>query len=415
MKSLRTVSTQRLLAMIAGLVVAVGGGTAIAVAASGSGPVPAKKPLAQAVHDALAAKRISGITADVTFTNHLIDASNLQGSDPLLTGASGRIWLSSDHRLRLELQSDIGDAQIVVDNGSFSVYDPGSKTVYRGKLPKGVGAGKTKVAASGRPNKLPTVNEIQTDLAKLTKQINVSGAMPSDVGGQAAYTVRVSPKHDGGLLGAGELAWDAAKGVPLRFAVYAQHQSAPVLELKATDISYGPVASSVFALTPPLGTKVVEVSAAKGLTSEAGKGSRMKAGESGKSGKSHKADVHGVAAVAKHVPFTLVAPSKLVGLPRRSVTLLDWAGHPAALVTYGQNLGGIAVIEQKGGAVAAAPKTSGEHHHGFSLPTVSINGATGTELDTALGTMVRFARGAVAYTIVGSVPAAAADAAARAL
>ncbi|MEA2158448.1 MAG: hypothetical protein QOD66_828 [Solirubrobacteraceae bacterium] len=406
MKFLRTVSTQRLLASIAGLVVAAGAGTAIAVAASGSGPVPAKKPLAKAVHDALTAKSISGISADVTFTNHLIDASNLQGSDPLLTGASGRIWLSSDHRLRLELQSDIGDAQIVVNNGSFSVYDPGSKTVYQGKLPKGVGTGKAKDAAAGKPDKIPTVGEIQTDLAKLTKQINLSGAMPSDVAGQAAYTVRVTPKHAGGLLGAGELAWDAVKGVPLRFAVYAQNQTAPVLELKATNITYGPVPSSVFAITPPLGTKVVKVSTPKGSASATDK----------KSGKTHKhASVRGAAAVAKHVPFTLVAPSKLVGLPRRSVTLLDWAGHPAALVTYGENLGGIAVIEQKGDAQTTTPKASGEHHHGLSLPTVSINGATGTELDTALGTMVRFTRGGVAYTVVGSVPAAAADAAARAL
>jgi len=89
MKFLRTLSTQRLLATIAGLVLAVAGGTAIAVAASGSGPVPAKKPLAQAVHDALAAKSISGISADVTFTNHLIDGASLAGGGtPLLTGAT---------------------------------------------------------------------------------------------------------------------------------------------------------------------------------------------------------------------------------------------------------------------------------------------------------------------------------------
>ena len=46
---------------------------------------------------------------------------------------------------------------------------------------------------------------------------------------------------------------------------------------------------------------------------------------------------------------------------------------------------------------------------------MSINGATGQELDTALGTMVRFTRGGVTYTVLGSVPSAAADAAARAL
>ncbi len=61
----------------------------------------------------------------------------------------------------------------------------------------------------------------------------------------------------------------------------------------------------------------------------------------------------GVAAVARQLPFTLNAPSKLVGLPRRSVSLLDCGGKPAALVTYGQNLGGIAVLEQATGTSSA--------------------------------------------------------------
>ena len=40
---------------------------------------------------------------------------------------------------------------------------------------------------------------------------------------------------------------------------------------------------------------------------------------------------------------------------------------------------------------------------------MSINGVTGQELDTALGTVVRFTRGGVSYIVLGSVPAAAAD------
>ena len=60
--------------------------------------------------------------------------------------------------------------------------------------------------------------------------------------GQPSYTVRIAPKDDGGLLGAAELAWDAARGVPLRAAVYAQGTQDPVLELEATDIAYGPIA-----------------------------------------------------------------------------------------------------------------------------------------------------------------------------
>ena len=46
---------------------------------------------------------------------------------------------------------------------------------------------------------------------------------------------------------------------------------------------------------------------------------------------------------------------------------------------------------------------------------MSINGATGHELDTALGSVVTFTRDGVSYTVLGSVPAAAADLAARAL
>ena len=51
MRFLRTASTGRLLALIGGLVAAIAAGTAIAVAATGNGPVPKAKPLARAVHE----------------------------------------------------------------------------------------------------------------------------------------------------------------------------------------------------------------------------------------------------------------------------------------------------------------------------------------------------------------------------
>lgn len=402
---LRTTSTRRLLGLIAAVIAVIGGGTAIAVAAAGAGPVPPARPLAVAVHNALTAPAPAGITARISFTNNLIPSSNIQGSDPLLSGATGRLWLS-DRGLRLELQSDNGDAQIVVTSGRFWIYDPSANTVYRGALPAGTG----KDSSHSSEHQLPSVATIQADLNKLIGHVNLSGAIPSDVAGQAAYTVRISPKHDGGLLGSAELAWDASRGIPLRVAVYARNNSTPVLELKATDISYGPVPASDFAVSPPNGAKVVTVdtASASGLTSD---------GAHGRKDHGHHAQISGVAAVARHLSFPLVAPNSLVGLPRRTVTLLDWGGSPAALVSYGQNLGGIAVIEQTAASAGkvAAPSASNGDRPGLSLPTVSINGATGQELDTALGTMIRFTRGQVSYTVVGSVPPTAAELAARAL
>ena len=408
MRFLRTTSTRRLLAVMAGLVAAVAATTAIAVAASGPGPVPKPRPLSAAIHNALKAPAVKGISANIQFTNNLIDSSSFQGSDPLLQGASGRLWLSNDHRLRLELQSANGDAQIVVNQRSFFISDPAQHVVYEGTLPAGMMGSSSKQDAS-KSDGIPTIATIQSDLNKLMKHVGVSGAIPSDVAGQAAYTVRISPKHDGGLLGSAEVAWDAARGVPLRVAIYAKDNPTPVLELKATGISYGAIPASDFNVTPPTGSKVVKISTAN-VTSKA-KGAKH----------AHHAEVTGVSAVAAKLPFKLAAPSSLVGLPRQTVKLLDWGGKPAALATYGKGLGGIAVIEQtqskSSSAKSSSAKTgqSSDGQSGFSLPSVSINGATGTELDTALGTVVRFSRGGVAYTVLGSVPAAAADQAARSL
>ncbi|MGZ4312287.1 MAG: hypothetical protein ACXVR1_09315, partial [Solirubrobacteraceae bacterium] len=126
MRFLRTAPTGRLLAILGGLIVAIAAGTAIAVAATSHGPIPRAKPLARAVHDALTAQPVAGITADITFTNGLISADNLPGetADPLLQGTRhGRVWLTNDHRLRIELQGDNGDANLVVNQNSFWVSD----------------------------------------------------------------------------------------------------------------------------------------------------------------------------------------------------------------------------------------------------------------------------------------------------
>ena len=406
MKFLRTASTGRLLATIIGFVVAVAAGTAIAVAATGSGPVPKHQPLANALHQGLTAPPVKGITADISFTNNLIDSSDFTGDnkDPILQGASGRLWLSGDRHLRIELQSDNGDTQVVVNGTSFWVSDPTSNTVYEGTLPAN-GSHKADKAGSADQG-VPSVAKIQSELTRLIQGVNVTGAQPTDVGGQAAYRVQISPKHDGGLLGSAQVAWDALKGVPLEVGIYARGNGTPVIDLKATNISYGSVPASDVSVLPPSGAKVVKVSTA---------GKERKAEKLSKAGKHAKhAKISGVAAVASKVPFTLAAPASLVGLPRHDATLLDMGGKPGALVTYGQNLGGMVVLEQAADAKSAKASTRGGPG-GLSLPTVSINGSTGQELSTALGTVVRFTRGGVAYTVLGSVPAAAAEQAARAL
>lgn len=408
MNSLRTASTRRLLAAIAGLLVAVAAGTAIAVAATGAGPVPRSKPLARAVHDALAAAPVSGISARVTLTNHLIDSGDIQGVDPLLTGGSGRLWWSAAHGLRVEVQSENGDAQLVINASGAWAYDPASNTVYKASLPARDGD-----SARERSSRqaIPTVAEIQSALSRLMGRVSVSGASPSDVAGRPAYTVRVAPQAAGGLIGGASLSWDAVHGTPLRFALYARGSGDPVLELSATDISYGAVPASVFAITPPRDAHVVSLA----LPALAGhRGSERGTGTSTRSG-DRRAPVTGLGAVARRVPFALDAPASLAGLSRSSVTLVGRGADAGALIGYGQGLGGVYVLERRGSGHSASGPGAGADGRGLALPSVTLKGASAQELPTALGTVLSFSRAGVRYTVAGSVSRTVAERAARGL
>ena len=230
------------------------------------------------------------------------------------------------------------------------------------------------------------------------KRFDLSGAVPSDVAGQPAYTVRVSPKGAGGLLGGAELAWDAVRGTPLRAAVYARGSDSPVLELRVTDISFGAVPDSVFAVAPPPGTKITRLSPYR-------KGSEPGAQPS---------SVTGLPAVQRQTPFAVSAPQTLAGRDRGEVRPISSGRHSGALVTYGRGLDGIAVVELPADSSHAGGGSSSRAGR-INLPSVSIKGATGQELDTALGTVIRFQRGGVQYIVAGSVPQAAALAAAQGL
>jgi hypothetical protein len=389
---LRRISTPRLIAMIV-LPVAAVLATGIALASSRSGPKPPPRSLASALNAALHAKPVAGISARITFTNHLFPGGAIAGS-PLVSGASGRLWLSNDGRFRVELQSDTGDTQITSDGHTLSLYDAAKGTLYRLALP--AHKADTATADSATHTTHPFgVAQIQHALKRLSAMAIVSGAVPGDIAGRPVYSVRISPSHDGGLLGAVQLAWDAQRGVPLKLAVYSRGDASPVLALTATDVHYGAISGSDLAVHAPSSVKPVNITLPTAPPKEAG---------------SHTT-VTGTAAVARALPFKLSAPSSLVGLPRKAVRLIQMGSDShTAVVLYGQGLGTLAVFEQP-----AAPAHSSSHDPLAALPAISINGASGRELATALGTVIRVTHGGVTYTLIGSLPAVAAEAAARSI
>lgn len=403
--------------LIAGTFALTGGIGAYAAASSGDGgDKPPAKPLAEALHGALTAPKPKGVTARIEFKNDLIDASALKGKSPLLSGAQGRLWMAADGRMRIDLQSDAGDGQIQVANGRATFYDKRTNRLYtlpgpeKGgklpegirlpnglKLPDGIEAPKELRSEDGRLE-APSVPMIQLGLQFLSDEIELSDAEPANVGGRPAYTVRISPRHDGGLLGAVEVSWDAQRGVPLRGAVYAQGKSDPVLELTATEVDYGPVAERDLELKVPSDARRVEI--------EPGKESDDNDDESAK-----RPEANGLDAVQDRVSFDIAAPPELAKLPRKLAHEVRVDGQSGAVVTYGEGLGGIAVLQVPESAGPSFDDVAKE----LPLPELAIDGATGRELTTALGTIITFERGGVNYTIAGLVPPAAAEQAAREL
>jgi outer membrane lipoprotein-sorting protein len=361
---LRRLPLYRLMLLCA-VVVAIGvSATAIAFAL-GSAAKPPAKPLAVAVHDALGGERVQGLSANVTLTNHLVEGANLASgggqaselaSSPLLSGGSGRIWISKDGHIRLELQAEKGDTEILYDGHTITAYDAASNTLYRYTPPAG-----EKPDTSAHHGEVPTVAKIEEAIAHLKAHVDLSEATPANVGGQPAYTVRVSPKEGGSLIGGAELSFDSAHGVPLRAAVYSSSSSSPVIELAASEVTYGPVEDSVFAFTPPAGAKVEEL-------------------------KSSSAD----SGAAK-------APT-------------DKASKPT-LTSRGHGITTVAVAESKAAAGSGKSKSSALEQ----LPKVNINGASATELKTTLGTILSFERSGVRYVLAGAVSPAAVEALARGL
>jgi len=362
---LRRLPLSRLL-LLCGLVVAIGVSATALASAVGSGPTPPPKALPQAVHDALAAPPVEGVTASVKLSNHLLEGSNLASgsgeasqlsASPLLSGGSGRLWIAKNGRVRMELQAEKGDTQVLYDGHTLTVYDASSNTLYRYKVPASEG-GKP---SGHETHEVPSVAKIEEAISELTKNATVSGAAPTDVAGQPTYTTRISPKEAGSLIGGAELSWDAVHGVPLRAAVYSSTTSSPVIELAATEISYGPVADSVFDFTAPPGAKIEEV-ALSGDHPTSGSGGSSSTGDS-----------------------------------RPKVT------------TRGHGITGVTVVEGKT-KPGEKPLNLPE-----GLPKVHVGSTTATELPTALGTLLSFERSGVRYLLAGAVNPAAIEAVARGL
>jgi hypothetical protein len=201
----------------------------------------------------------------------------------------------------------------------------------------------------------------------------VSDARATRTADRRSATVRIDPRDDGGLLGAAEVAWDAEVGLPLRGAIFTPAEDEPVLEVSADRVRYGPVDEAALAVLPRAGLPRVD-----GARANAGRGARLAPGG------------HGL-------------PRTLAGLRRGAAQRIPGG----AVGVYGSGLGTVVVLRTRATAQVEALDSA------LGLPEVNIDGATGIELATALGTVIAAARDGRLHVVAGLVPPLVVENAAR--
>ena len=166
-----------------------------------------------------------------------------------------------------------------------------------------------------------------------------------------------------------------------------------MLELEATDISFGKVADSALTAAIPSGAKVDEIDMGARTANRA---RRPRQGRSG------------VKDVAAKLAFALTAPRRARRPAAQGRAADQHRRQAGALVTYGAGLGGSRWSSPRPSS-GQSPATRRDRG-AWRCRASTIPGTTGgQELATALGTLVSFQRDGVQYIVVGSVTPMAAE------
>jgi len=338
---------------------------AVAGVAQGGHVVPPKRSLAYLVKHSQA-PAVQGVSATITYQNHLLDSlSGVPGLPPLLSGATGRMWADQNH-LRIELQGQAGDSQIIWNGQSLQIYDAASNSVYELAMSKDQKQSRRHHLANKKDHTGGSL------LQGLQSAWNLGTPQPGNVAGQPSYTVRADLKDQAGLLSAVQISWDATYHLPLSFQVYAKNVADPVLDIHADQADFVQPDASAFNWSAPADAKHMSLGGSKALGAKA----------------LPKENVH---KVNSPVSFHKLIPANLLG--RQLVRSTTKYGRVISM--YGDHMDALTVVQLD-------PKTI-QNSMISSLPSVDTNLGKAHVLQTALGGILLVDAADSQVMILGSV------------
>ncbi|MDP8901700.1 MAG: hypothetical protein M3N33_11290, partial [Actinomycetota bacterium] len=208
---------------------------------------------------------------------------------------------------------------------------------------------------------------------------------------------------------------DAEAFVPLSFRLYAEDTLEPVVRYEARNFEVGPVPDKRFQLETPPGATVEQME-------EHGNG------EKGSAEGRENRERQKVASVAEAEEAVTFPVRQLANAPgNRELTEIRVVGSDGVIQTYGEGWGTVVLVQKPDREPESADQSqedsrreaSGEddgRNEQLQVPTVDLGGGVeAKEISTPIGTGLSWSANGISYSLVGSVPAADLEEAARSL
>jgi outer membrane lipoprotein-sorting protein len=319
---------------------------------------------------------------------------------------SARVWYDGPDKVRSELQGENGDRLFVKNGSEVRAYDGATNTLRTGEKPE---------TAEQRPEEAASPEKINEVLAEISPNSDLRTGPPVRFADRWAYPLTLEPRDKSlTLVERAEALVDTEAFVPLSFELYAEDASEPVVRYEASEFEVGSVPDERFQLETPPGATVESME-------EPGKD-----GERGERGGENR-ESQRVASVAEAQEAVGFPVRQLANAPGgRELVEIRVAGSDGVVQTYGEGWGTVALVQKPDREPESADQSqvdsdreaNGEgdgRDEQLQIPTVDLGGVEAKEISTPIGTSLSWSANGVSYSLVGSVPAAELEEAARGL
>jgi outer membrane lipoprotein-sorting protein len=176
----------------------------------------------------------------------------------LTTPHTAKVYADGPERLRVQVIDQLAERDAIRNGADVWTYDSKANAVTHAVLPAASGAPSPDAPSPDAASALTPDQLAQRFLAAAGPSTEVGLGAPTAVAGHSAYTLTLTPRTSGTLIGSVRIAVEAATGLPLAVDVYAKGQEAPALHQAFTKLELAAPDDSVFAFAPPPRATVTE-------------------------------------------------------------------------------------------------------------------------------------------------------------